>query len=50
MTVFDGLPLLRDAGNIPANKASSLYIEYRRAYSKLMYDNYLLLLFEYEKR
>ena len=50
MTVFDGLPLLRDAGNIPANKASSLYIEYRRSYSKLMYDNYLLLLFEYEKR
>ena len=50
MTIFDGLPLLRDAGNIPANKASSLYIEYHRSYSKLMYDNYLLLLFEYEKR
>lgn len=50
MTVFDGLPLLRDAGNIPTNKASSLYIEYHRSYSKLMYDNYLLLFFEYEKR
>ena len=50
MTIFDGLPLLRDAGNIPANKASSLYIEYHRSYSKLMYDNYLLLFFEYEKR
>ena len=50
MTIFDGLPLLRDAGNIPANKASSLYIEYHRSYSKLMYNNYLLLLFEYEKR
>ena len=50
MTVFDGLPLLRDAGNIPANKASSLYIEWHTSYSKLMYDNYLLLFFEYEKR
>ena len=50
MTIFDGLPLLRDAGNIPANKASSLFIEYHRSYLKLMYDNYLLLLFEYEKR
>ena len=50
MTIFDGLPLLRDAGNIPANKSSSLFIEYHRSYLKLMYDNYLLLLFEYEKR
>ena len=50
MTIFDGLPLLRDAGNIPANEASSLFIEHHRSYSKLMYDNYLLLLFEYEKR
>ena len=50
MTIFDGLPLLRDAGNIPANNASSLFIEYHRSYLKLMYDNYLLLLFEYEKR
>ena len=50
MTIFDGLPLLRDAGNIPTNKASSLYIEYHSSYSKLMYDKYLLLFFEYEKR
>ena len=50
MTAFDGLPLLRDASIIPPNKADSIYIESHKTYLKVMYDKYLLLYVEYEKR
>ena len=50
MTVFDGLPLLRDASIVPPNKTDLIYIESHRTYLKVMYDKYLLLYVEYEKR
>ena len=50
MTLFDGLPVLRDASIVPPNKTDLIYIESHRTYLKVMYDKYLLLYVEYEKR
>ena len=50
MELSDGLKRLIDDCNIPSNKAKLLTFDTYPTYSKLMYDNSLLVYFEFKKR
>ena len=50
MELSDGLKRLIDDCNIPSNKAKLLTFDTYPTYSKLMYDNSLLVYFEFKER
>ena len=50
MELSDGLKRLIDDCNIPPNKAKLLTFDTYPTYSKLMYDNSLLVYFEFKER